>query len=351
MKKIYFKSLYVRLVVTFVSIWWIISFVSFGLIIRVFASTNLIAPDQHPEFIAQFQSLRQLTFTTLFVSIVLGTLAILYFSQGIVKPINRLSLASKLIEKGDYNVKVPVEGKDELSQLSRNFNQMSLALLKTDQIRKDFVSSVSHEFKTPVTSIKGFAQMIKQSDDLDRIKQYSDIIIEESNNLNTLSNDLLILSQIDSDILPKIYQSIKIDEIIRKTVLSLEPLWKNKGINFDIKLDSAELNVSESLINLIFRNLIINAIKYSDYNRNIYIELSNKSNRIVFSIRDEGIGMEEEDLEHIFDRFYKVEKNRSEEGHGLGLAIVKASLDKIKANIHVESEPNKGTKFTIVFNK
>jgi len=351
MKKIYFKSLYTRLVVTFVSIWWLISFVSFGLIARVFTSINSITVESYPQLGAQLQGLRQVTFVTLIISIIIGTLAILYFSQGIVKPINRLSDASKLIAKGDYSIKVPEEGRDELSLLSKNFNQMSLALYRTDQSRKDFVSSVSHEFKTPVTSIKGFAQMIKQSDDLSKIKQYSDIIIEESDNLNTLSIDLLTLTQIDSDVLPKAYGFIQVDEILRKTILSLEPLWKFKNIEFDLTLEPVTLKVSESSLNLVFKNLITNAIKYSNPDTKIIINLKEVESEVIFIIQDEGLGIESDELDHIFERFYKAEKNRSEDGHGLGLAIVKASLDKMKASVVVESKLHKGSKFTIVFKK
>lgn len=352
MRKIHFKSLYTRLVITFISIWWFVSFISFGLIVRLFAGPEFShTAELSSELVSQFQDIRQLTFITLLLSIVLGTIAILYFSQGIVKPIILLSHASLDIAKGNYEVSVKVEGKDELAQLSNRFNQMALALSKLDQSRKDFVSSVSHEFKTPVTSIKGFAQMIKNNQDLTQIQTYADIILEETQSLSQLSSELLTLSQIDSDVLIKEEKEIAVDEILRRVVLSLEPLWQKKEIDIELDCIACSLKVSELSLQLIFSNLITNAIKYSNTNTTIQITLSNKDDGLHFIIKDQGIGISFEQQTHIFDRFYKVNVARNEEGHGLGLAIVKASCDHIGAQISVTSAIKEGTQFEIIFKK
>ncbi len=350
MKRIPFKSLYTRLVVTFISIWWMVSFVSFGLIMRFFANPDFVnLHDRSAEFVEQFQTTRQWTFLTLLISIVLGTLAILYFSQGIVKPINQLSKASLEIEKGHFDASVKIEGKDELAQLGNNFNNMARALSKLDQSRKDFVSSVSHEFKTPVTSIKGFAQMILQAKEMNQIKDYAQIILEESETLNQLSSELLNLSQIDSDVILPEQSLVSVDEVLRKVVLTLEPLSQNKQIEVQLNLEETKLLANEFVLTQIFTNLLSNAIKYSNQRTSIQIELKKEGQSAIFSIKDQGVGIAEQHIEHIFDRFYKADNARSGEGHGLGLAIVKARLDQMKAKIEVQSQVGQGTRFTIYF--
>lgn len=352
MKRLEFKSLYTRLVVTFVSIWWVVSFVSFGLIVRLFASPDFVRlPEQYPDLIEQFQMIRQLTFSTLIVSIILGTLAILYFSQGIVKPINILSKASLEIEKGRFDTRVQVEGKDELAQLGQNFNKMAHALSKIDQSRKDFVSSVSHEFKTPVTSIKGFAQMIKNNPESKQIETYANIIIEESEALNLLSSELLSLSQIDMDTLQMNLDLINVDEVLRKGLLNLEPLIQKKHLRMDLSFEKIVSHTQELALSQIFTNLISNAIKYSYEKSTITLRLKEDEDWVVFTIQDEGIGIDEQDLEHIFERFYKSDNARSSEGHGLGLAIVKARVDQLGGEINVKSTVNQGSLFTLKFPK
>lgn len=344
-----FKTLYLKLVVIFIGIWWFINWLSFGLVFRAFSEKTFIEIIQnHPDILERFESMRFVTLGTLLGGILIGSIAIVISARSIVKPIQALSKAARQITEGDYNINVKVDGKDEISQLGQDFSVMVKALESTDNLRKEFVSNVSHEFKTPVTSIMGFAKLIKDGNlKPDQVSEYCDIIIDESERLSQLSKNLLILSEIETEVIHESKMLFSLDEQIRRVVLLLEPFWQRKEIEIELNLEKITLINNDKLIQQIWINLISNAIKFSDNNSKIVINAYYENSKSIVEIIDFGIGIKEKDIDRIFERFYQVDTSRSSEGHGLGLVIVKTILDKLGGEISVQSELNTKTIFTV----
>lgn len=215
-------------------------------------------------------------------------------------------------------------------------------------LRKDFVSNVSHEFKTPITSIKGFAKLIRDGQlSNDQLLEYSDIIVNESERLSLLSSNLLKLSELDSKMIREQSTSFSLDEQIRKTILILEVQWSKKEIEFDIDLEQISITGDEHLLQEVWLNLIQNAIKFSNQNGIIKIGLYKNGDMVKVIITDHGIGIAEEDKQRIFERFYKGDKSRSKDGNGLGLVIAKKIVELSGGKLFFESELGKGTTFTV----
>lgn len=349
MKKPKIKSIYARFVLIFLSIWWILNGVTFGAIIYYIEKSSLAEALYDVRLTSEeFHSIRLHTGLIFFVVFIIGAIIILITVKKIVKPVKELSNASKEIAKGNFDIQLTKTTNDEIGELISDFNIMAKELYNIDTIHKDFVNNVSHEFRTPITAIKGYAKLIK-NDDLSKEKkeEYSDIIISESERLVNLSSDLLKLSELDNKEVN--YQPINfsLDEQIRKAILFLEPLWNKKNINFELNLEKITYLGTENLLWQVWINLIGNAIKFSKDKGIIYINLLNEEEYVKFEIIDHGIGIPEEDIPKIFDHFYKSDKSRSSEGNGLGLAIVKKIINTIEGTLEIESIPKKETKVTI----
>jgi signal transduction histidine kinase len=293
--------------------------------------------------------IRTIDISLLFIGII-GTIAIIFAIRSIVKPIKQLSKASKEVAKGNFDIYLYEKGDDEISQLCHDFNFMAKELKSIETLHKDFVSNVSHEFKTPITSIKGYASLIKKGNiSIDQINEYSDIIIEESERLSLLSTNLLKLSELDSNIVTEHSTKFKLDEQIRKSVLILEPLWFKKNISFDLELETVEITSDKDLLQEVWINLMQNAIKFSNPQGIIKIKLNKNDEMIKVCIEDYGAGIADSDKGRIFERFYKGDKSHSKEGNGLGLVIVKKIVELLSGKIYFESKEGKGTVFIVEF--
>ena len=284
------------------------------------------------------------------ISIVLGTILILFTTITIVKPIKRISEASKKVAEGDFNVQLPVnhvKGHNEVADLMRNFNRMVKELSRNEYLHKDFVSNVSHEFKTPITSLKGYAKLLKDKNlSEEKRQEYAEIIISESERLANLSSNLLKLSELENEAISLKKETFRLDEQIRDAVLLLQNQWEKKNLEFDLDLDEITYTGDRQLMIQVWINLISNAIKYSYENALLRISLK-QSEKIIAEIIDHGMGMSAEDLEKIFLRFYKADKSHNQSGTGLGLSIVKKIVELHDGSISVKSEPGKGSKFLV----
>ncbi len=349
MKRLKFRSLYQRLTVTFIGIWWLINWFSFGFVVRIFAQHQLVdLGDTFPNFREQFENLRFVILGIMVSGIVLGSIAILYSSRSIVKPIQALSKAARSITEGNFDVDLKIDGRDEIAQLAHDFNQMTQAIESTERLRNEFISNVSHEFKTPSTSIKGFANLIKQGGLSDeQIQDYCDIIMDESDRLNGLARDLLLLSEYETEVLLEPQRTIDLDEQLRRVVLTLEPQWQRKHLDIQLNLNPVKLRTQNKALHQVWMNLIGNAIKFSNEAGTIGITLKQEGDDIKVSIQDAGIGMDANEVERIFERFYQADASRHHEGHGLGLVIAKTIIEKMNGTIEVESVKGKGSKFTV----
>lgn len=277
-----------------------------------------------------------------------GILLISIFTRSITKPILRLNEATKEVARGNFDVQIQIKSTDEIGQLTENFNKMTRELKNIDYLRKDFISNVSHEFKTPIASIQGFAKLL-QNKNLSEVErqEYADIIVEETNRLSNLSSNILKLSKLENQEIIEEGHIYSLDEQIRKSILLLEHQWSEKDIEFDLNLEKTNYLGNEELMQQVWINLLNNAIKYSSKNSVISIRLEKINSKAKIEIVDQGIGMTQETIERIFEKFYQEDKSHSQRGNGLGLPLVKKILDLYGGNISVESSKGEGSTFTV----
>lgn len=274
------------------------------------------------------------------------------FSKKFLKPIHELQKGMDQVKNGNFNIRIENEFHNETQDLINNFNLMVEELQKSETLKSDFISNVSHEFKTPLSSIQGYATLLQDEslskEDKDKYTKY---IIDSTQKLNVLISNILKISKIDNQKIVIEQELFELDEQIREVVLSLEKEWTNKNIELDIDLDEVSIRTDKTLLSHVWSNIIGNAIKYSYDNSKIEIKLRNENDKIKVTIKDYGIGIEEEKVPYIFNKFYQGDTSHSNEGNGLGLALVKGIIDLINGKIEVKSEVNKGTEFIVTLNK
>jgi signal transduction histidine kinase len=279
-----------------------------------------------------------------------GSFLILIASRYIVNPIIRLTEATKLMAKGNFELELPIKRRDEIGILSNGFNEMAKELSKLDRMRKDFVANVSHEMQSPLTSIKGFSKALKQKkmSEENRI-HYLNIIEEESERLSRLSQNLLRLSYLQQEKYPLRLSVFRLDEQLRKVVIGLEPQWRSKEIEINIDLQSIEIQSDEDQLQQVWINLLTNSIKFTPVKGRIMIDIYVKDDHVNISITDNGIGIPEDEQRDIFKPFHKVDKarNSSSKGSGLGLSIVKQIVDIHNGQIKIKGGLGGGTTFIV----
>ena len=285
---------------------------------------------------------------TLLCYVGIGAVLITVSANRVVRPIIRLSGATQEVAKGNFDIQIENNSKDEVGKLIDNFNKMIKELKSIEYLRKDFISSVSHEFKTPVASIQGFAKLLQNNDLTEEERQeYTQIIIEETSRMSKLSSNILNLSRLENQEMIGNKTVFSLDEQIRKSILLLEPEWSKKNIEFDIELDSVQFKGDEELLQQVWLNLLSNAIKFSYENGIITVRLYEIGSVVKVKISDTGVGMSEEVQERIFEKFYKEDSAHSFEGSGLGLSLVKRIVDLCGGKIYVKSSLGRGSTFTI----
>lgn len=287
---------------------------------------------------------------TLLAVLVIGSLLILFMSGYIVKPIKKLTVAAKEMASGDLSVRLTYRNKDEFGELMESFNRMASELQKMDSVRDDFVSNVSHEMQSPLTSIRGFTRALQDGViPLEEQKEHLDIIYEETLRLSRLSDNLLRLASLDSEHHPVNLTTFQLDEQLRRTIVLAEPQWARKDIMIELDLLPCGITVDKDLFDQVWQNLINNAIKYTGQEGTIHVEIEMSAQFVKVYIKDSGKGIPEEALPLIFDRFYMVEKARSSalKGNGLGLSIVMKILKIHDCKIEVESKVGEGTQFIV----
>lgn len=279
------------------------------------------------------------------LSLIIGSLLFLLAGKMFVKPISKLTQATERIADGDFDIEIKTNRKDEIGNLISSFNMMAGELKSIEILRNDFISDISHEFKTPLTSIEGYTKLLKDCSHEER-SQYIDIITEETKRLSILSTNILTLNSIENENYPIYTEEFSLDEQIRKAILLLENKWIEKEIEWDIELDSIKFKGNKNLMYQVWINLIDNAIKFSEIGGVIEIKLSDADNPIL-SIRDEGNGIDLEDNKKVFEKFYKADKSRNSDGNGLGLSIVKRIVHMHNGEIILESKVGEGTKVIV----
>jgi signal transduction histidine kinase len=343
-----FKSIYARFAMIFIGIWWLLNALTFGVMMRLLSGSILISfPQVLLKFKDEMRMVREMTGLVFLLSTLLGTVLILLAVRGIVRPIRKLSLASKEIARGDFDIELQPASRDEIGQLIADFNHMARSLKGIDLLRKDFVANVSHEFKTPITAIRGYARLISDGGlDSGQLREYGQMIADESQRLALLSASLLRLSELDSQMIVE-QEAFSLDEQIRKAVLLLEIQWSKKEICFDLDLVPISIMASAHLLQEVWLNLIDNAIKFSPYGSEIRIALTRQEGFALVEVTDHGTGIKPEDKPHIFERFFKGDKARSQEGNGLGLVIARKIVESSGGTLTFSSEWGQGSTFTV----
>ncbi len=289
-----------------------------------------------------------LTITSLIISTVIATIISGIASKRILRPIRTLSKATEDVAKGNFSVKIGIPKDYEFSLLAKNFNKMVHELSSIETLRNDFVSNVSHEIKTPIASIQGFAKLIQDKNlDDDERSEFTDIIISESSRLSKLTSNILKLSKLENQEVITGKAEFALDEQIRCAILIMEPEWSEKGIDLDIDLDKVSIIGNEDLLQQVWLNIIGNAIKFTEKGGTIGIKLMDLKDKIVIKVSDNGVGMNEETQRHIFDKFYQGDKSHLSKGNGLGLSLVKRIIELCDGEIKVRSKLYYGTTFTI----
>ncbi len=283
-----------------------------------------------------------------FISLIIGTIISLMINKKPLSPIHTVVEATNKIAKGDYSTRLDLKWPDEFAQLSDSFNYMAQELGSVEMLRNDFVNNFSHEFKTPIVSIRGFAKMLKREDLSPEEKhEYLDIIISETERLTELSTNILNLSKLEKQSILTDKSQFNLSEQIRLTLAMLESKWQSKKIDFDFECGEIQVVGNEDLLQQIWLNLIDNAIKFSPENEKVKIRISEKKDCKIITVSDYGEGMSEETASHIFDKFYQGDTSHAEKGNGLGLTIAKRIATLHGGNITVYSKIGEGTTFEV----
>lgn len=264
------------------------------------------------------------------------------------EPITRLSRAMRKVGGGDFSVRLETSSRiREVRDTYDNFNLMTQELGATEIVQTDFVSNVSHEFKTPINAIEGYATLLQSGPQTADQALYVEKILLNTRRLNELVSNILLLSRVDNQAINTNRAQYRLDEQVRQAIVLLEPKWVQKDLDLDVDLDALEYIGNESLLLHVWVNLIDNAIKFDPPCGLLRLRLLRQDNRAVFTVEDSGPGIAPEAQQHIFDKFYQADNSRMAEGNGLGLALVKRVLDVCGGSVYVENLPEAGCRFTV----
>lgn len=283
------------------------------------------------------------------VSAILGILLAIFIFRGYLAPLSRLMKATKAVAAGDYSVRVELRGaRGEVAAYIHSFNKMAEELASVELLRSDFVNTFSHEFKTPLISIRGFARLL-QNDDLtpEQRRAYADTVVQQSQRLAAMSTHILELAQYENTEIVSGKTLYSLDEQLRRCVRQQERDWLKKGLTVEGDLDRADYYGNEELVEHIWSNLLSNAIRFTPAGGQITVVLRQGEGEVTVSISDTGIGMDEETQRHIFDKFYRAAPYPDDRGNGLGLSIVRRVVKLCGGQVVVFSRPGNGSTFTV----
>lgn len=320
----------------------LLSILSAGLIAFLLSKFGILDLDSNSNSI---RAIYIMIYICIFLGVVIATL----LSQRSIKPIREMMKATNKVAEGDFSVKVEGSFVFELDTLAVSFNKMVQDLKSIEIIHSDFVRNFSHEFKTPIVSITGFAKLLLAGDVSDEEKQeYLTIIVQESERLVHLSTNILNLSKIESPDIIRQKSTYSLAEQIRLAIVMLEPKWSEKNLHIEINLeDGIEISGDKNLIQQVWVNLLDNAIKYTEGCGIINVSLWMSGQKATFQLEDNGCGMSDETMRHIFDKFYQGDLSHSLTGNGLGLTIAKRIIELCGGTIEVQSELGKGSVFIV----
>lgn len=345
-----FKSLFAKYMMTFVGIMMLSNVIATGIMYLYYGvdwrMARLIVVTPRAPRITQFAL--SMGLATFLVSAICIFVAV----RLLVRPIRKISEASKRVAQGDFSARVHVSPKDhdEMAELAKNFNTMTEALSQNELLHKDFVSNVSHEFKTPLTSMRGYAKLLKKEGLPEEKRQaYLDILITETERLSQLSSSLLKLSELEHNRMVLHRAPFSLDEQLRDVLVLLQAAWEQRALEIDLEFEPVTFVGDPELLYQVWVNIIGNAIKFSRDGGRLSVRLRQHQQDVVrVEIEDTGVGMSEAVQARIFDRFYKGDVSRGSGGTGLGLAISKRIVELHGGEIQVTSIEGSGSCFRVV---
>ena len=281
---------------------------------------------------------------------ILVAIVIWYLSNSIISPVNQMREIADAITQGDFSKKAEIRSRDEIAALANSFNMMVVELQEVESMRQAFIANISHDFRSPLTSIRGFVQaMLDGVIPEEQYNKYLNIVFEETNRLSKLTNDILELTKMESGQEELHLVRFDINEMVRKLTLGFEQRAEEKKLNTQFKFLQEKLFVNADIdkIQRVIYNLVDNAVKFTQEGDSITIETSIVGKKAYVAVSDTGVGMDEESMRHVFERFHKGDKSRglNKTGTGLGLAIVKQIIVNHGEGIQVVSKEGQGTKF------
>lgn len=286
-------------------------------------------------------------------SIVIGALLSFVAGNTVVKPLSELTKATKRVTNGDYSAKLEIGWSEkhtvkELSDLINDFNEMTEELQSTEMFRSDFIAAFSHEFKTPLQSIRGFARQLYEGElTREQQKEFSKIILDETEYLSVLSQNTLLMTNLENKDIITEKTEFSLDEQLRDCMIRLEPQWSEKNIEIDMDLQEVNVFWNEQLLAHVWGNLFDNAVKFTSKGGKIQVSCKKENGRIIVSVADNGCGIPADKINHIFDKFYQADSSHAARGNGLGLPLAKRIIELFGGTIETSSEPGKGTTFTV----
>ena len=288
--------------------------------------------------------------SSLLACTMIGTAVAAFFTKWVLLPLNEMIHATKRISKGDFKVHIQetFHERSDFGILQRSFNHMASDLDGIEMFRNDFINNFSHEFKTPIVSIQGFAHQLKAGGlTPEEEQEYIRIIADESDRLAKMATNILLLSKLENQAIVTDKTEFWLDEQIRTCLVLLEKQWGAKDIELNLELDEVKYYFNENMLAQVWLNLFGNAIKFTPKGGIIFCSLSSNDKTVTVTIRDTGIGMCEETIRHIFDKFYQGDTSHTGDGNGIGLNIVSRILFLCGGTISVDSEIEKGSIFIV----
>lgn len=321
-----------------------ITLISAGAIVYILMKNGIITPDN-----GGGKEIGKIIITTMmFVSMGIGIVVTMIAGKIPLKPINTLINKMQCLASGDFTARLkfgrPITKHPTFIEISDNFNKMAEELENTEMLRSDFINNFSHEFKTPIVSIAGFAKLLKRGNLTEQQKEeYLDIIETESMRLADMATNVLNLTKIENQTILTDVSEYNLSEQIRACVLLLQRKWSRKNIDFKLEFGEYMIWANEELLKQVWINLIDNAIKFSEAGGIIEIRITEDDYRINVSVVNSGIVISEENQKKIFNKFYQADESHAGEGNGIGLAIVKRVVMLHGGNIYVRSKNEKNS--------
>lgn len=300
---------------------------------------ELISPESRPIFNA----------LPVVVSIIVGTATSTALVKRPLRAIGEISRATQAVAGGNFNVQMSTDSVlSELKEMVQNFNIMTRELANTEMLRSDFIANVSHEFKTPLAAIEGYAMLLQQKElSEEKRMEYTSRILHNSQRLSALTGNILLLSKLENQETEVERERYCLDEQLRKIILLFEEQWTAKELELEVDLDSADYMGNQELLGQVWQNILSNAIKFAPQRGFVRVLLRRKGDALRVSVSDNGPGMSGDVQRRVFEKFYQGDSSRAASGNGLGLALAKRIVDLHGGEISVLSREGEGSTFTV----